>query len=336
MHRRIVTLTFLSLLVACATEFVPEEVANRDENAVILPTDDPNGRTGDVVASFLSSEHNFTFSNSNMASETLRVSYVTTAQNFDIFKWVFEGGYSNVGSTTTVSGTNERFLTVEGSLNDDTATEIGVLVEYRDGFGRYDVTHAVANANSFDVNTQRQYVTYEYMDDLRVQTASSTLGWVNEQQGWFSPSESSTITYAPCENALVGYYTSLNGNEDGINIISKDFNGFGLRSKNLVFEYKMDFLVLPNTNEATKKISLGYTPIVSGLGTSTQLQPTELWSDSSLDVTEFRQVVIPLPLISSFQLSFIKHPSQLNDQGQQRYPFSVCLRDIRIIPGNED
>ena len=334
--KKIIGLFFLSAVVACTPEFVPEEVANRDENAVILPTDDPNGRTGEVVASFLSSEHEFTFSNSNMASETLRVSYVTTAQNFDIFKWVFEGGYSNVGSTTTVSGTNERYLTIEGSLNDDTATEIGVLVEYRDGFGRYDVTHAVANANSFDVNTQRQYVTYEYMDDLVVQTASNTMGWVNEQQGWFSPSESSTITYAPCENSIVGYYTSLSGNEDQVNIISKDFNGFGLTSKNLVFEYKMDFLILPNTNEESKKISLGYTPIVSGIGTSTQLEPTELWSDSSYDVTEFRQVVIPLPLISSFRLSFMKHPSLLNDQGQQLYPFSVCLRDIRIIPGNEN
>lgn len=338
--KKIIGLIFLSTVVACTPEFIPEEVANRDANAVILPTEDPNGRTGEVVASFLSSEHDFTFSTSNMTSETLRVSYVTTAQNFDIFKWVFEGGTidSNIGTSTVNTETNEQFLTIEGSLRDSTASRIGVLINYPGGFGRYDVIHAVANANSFDVNTQRQYVTYEYQDDLIVQnsSASVTTGWENEQQGWFSPSDLATVTFSPCENALVGFYTASNSNADEATMISKDFSGFGLRPKNLVFEYKMDFLVLPNTNEESKKISLGYTPIVSGIGSDTQLEPAELWSDSTYDVTEFRQVVLPLPLIADFRLSFIKHPSPLNEQGQQLYPFSVCLRDIRIVPGNEN
>lgn len=336
--------------VGCTPEFVPDEVRNRDENAVLLPTEDPSGQTGEVTASFLSSEHDFTFSESNMSSTTLRVSYVTTARNFDVFKWVFEGGTSptDIGSTTTVSGTNEYFLTIEGNLQDDTADQIGVLVEYRDGFGRYDVTHAVANSTNVDVNLQKHYVTYEYLDDLQTQQGSSTQStstvWINGSdsqgnvlEGWFGPdpSENGTVTYGPCADALVGFYQTINGNQNEITSISKDFSGFGRQPKNLVFEYKLEFLILPTTNEEYKKISLAYTPIVPGVTNNVELTPTELWEDSTLDVTDYRQVVIPLPLIENFRLSFNKHPSILNEQGQQRFPFNVCIRDVRIIPGNE-
>lgn len=340
--------------VGCTPEFVPDEVRDRDENAVLLPTEDPSGQTGEVTASFLSSEHEFTFSESNMSSTTLRVSYVTTARNFDVFKWVFEGGTSpsDIGSTTTVSGTNEYFLTIEGNLQDDTADQIGVLVEYRDGFGRYDVTHAVANSTSVDVNLQKHYVTFEYLDNLQTQQSSSTQSSSTQSsstvwaygsdtngavlEGWFGPSDTATVTYAPCADALVGFYQTANGNQSEITSISKDFSGFGRQPKNLVFEYKLDFLILPNTNEEYKKISLAYTPIVPGVTNNVELTPTELWEDSTLDVTDYRQVVIPLPLIENFRLSFIKHPSILNELDQQRFPFNVCIRDVRIIPGNED
>ena len=78
---------------SCTPEFVPQSLLEEDPNAIISPTQDPNGRTGEVEASFLSSEHSFTVTNSIMPNDTVfRVSYVTTSKNFDIFKWVFEGG----------------------------------------------------------------------------------------------------------------------------------------------------------------------------------------------------------------------------------------------------
>ena len=129
------------------------------------------------LKAFLSSDNKFTFSKSSMISDTFSVSYVSTAQNFDIFKWVFEGGYtSGSGSSTVSSGTT----IIEGNINDpETSSQIGVLVEYRDGFGRYDVTHAVANSGSFDINTKSDYVTYEYLDDLEVQNTLNPEGWIN-------------------------------------------------------------------------------------------------------------------------------------------------------------
>ena len=319
----------LMLVCSCTPEFVPDSLLDDENTALIQPTGDPNGRTGETTASFLSSQNKFTFSESTMSSETFRVSYVTTAQNFDIFKWVFEGGYTDVGSSTTVSGTT----TIEGRLDDEeTASQVAVLIEYRDGFGRYDMTHAVANSTSFDVVSIKDFVTYEYLDDLQVHPTGGSSAWENPQQGWFSPSANSTVTYTPCPNAMVGYYQSNNGAEDEASVLSKEFSNFGTSPKNLVFEYKFEFLVLPNSPDENKKISLGYTPLVSG-SSSVTIEPGELWSDSTYDVTEFRQVVGPLPLIPNFRLSFIKYPSVLNNNGVQRYPFSVCIRNVKIVPG---
>lgn len=321
----------LLVLCSCTPEFVPQSLLEEDTNAIIRPTEDPNGRTGEVEASFLSSEHSFTVTNSIMPNDTVfRVSYVTTSKNFDIFKWVFEGGTTRVGSTTSVSGTT----IVEGNINDSaTSAQIAVLVEYDSIFGRYDMKHAVANANSFDIISIDDYVTFEYQDDLQMRNDSITWGWQNPQDGWFGPSANSTVTFTPCENAMVGYYIANGAGEDEISRISKDFANFGTTPKNLVFEYKMEFLVLPNNPDRNVKVSLGYTPIVSGSGSVT-IEPGELWSDDTYDVTEFRQVVIPLPIIPNFRLSFDKHPSVLNSAGVQRYPFSVCIRNLRIVPGN--
>ena len=321
----------LIVVCSCTPEFVPQSLLEEDANAIIRPTEDPNGRTGEVEASFLSSEHNFTVTNSVMPNDTVfRVSYVTTSKNFDIFKWVFEGGTTSVGSTTTVSGTT----IVEGDINDSqTSAHIAVLVEYDSIFGRYDMKHAVANANSFDIVSINDYVTFEYQDDLQMRNDSIPWGWENPQDGWFGPSANSTVTFTPCENAMVGYYIANGAGEDEISRISKDFANFGTSPKNLVFEYKMEFLVLPNNPDRNVKVSLGYTPIVSGSGSVT-IEPGELWSDETYDVTEFRQVVIPLPIIPNFRLSFDKHPSVLNSEGVQRYPFSVCIRNLKIVPGN--
>jgi len=317
------------ILSGCTPEYVPTLDSSANQSVIISPTGEPGGRVGELEATFLSSKNNFTFSESSMSSDTFSVSYVSTAQNFDIFKWVFEGGYvSSSGSNTTSSGTT----IVEGNINDpSTSSQIGILVEYRDGFGRYDVTHAVANSASFDVNTKSDYVTYEYLDNLKVQSSSNPNGWINTSGLWYSPSDTSTATFSVCENSIVGFYDNDDFTLTEPIDITKEFSNFGTSKKNLVFEYKIDFIVLPAISNNLKRISLGYTPNLSS-SSSITIEAGELWSNSSNESTDFRQVIIPLPLISNFNLSFTKYPSVVNANGRQAYPFNVCLRNIKIIP----
>ena len=313
----------------CTPEYVPSLDLDSEQSVIISPTGDPDGNVGELEATFLSSKNRFTFSESSMSSDTFNVSYVSTAQNFYIFKWVFEGGYvSSSGSSTTSSGTT----IVEGNINDpSTSSQIGILVEYRDGFGRYDVTHAVANSASFDINTKSDYVTHEYLDNLKVQNSSNPNGWINTSGLWYSPSDISTATFSACENSIIGFYD----NDDFTLVepidISKEFSNFGTSKKNLVFEYKIDFIVLPTISNNLKRISLGYIPNLS-TSTSVTVEAGELWSNSSNESTDFRQVVVPLPLISNFNLSFTKYPSVINANGRQAYPFNLCLRNIKIVP----
>ena len=315
--------------IGCTPEYVPTLDSSSEQSGIISPTGDPDGRVGELEATFLSSKNKFTFSESSISSDTFSVSYVSTAQNFDVFKWIFEGGYvSSSSSSTTSSGTT----IVEGNINDpSTSSQIGILVEYRDGFGRYDVTHAVANSASFDINTKSDYVTHEYLDNLKVQNSSNPNGWINTSGLWYSPSDISTATFSACENSIIGFYD----NDDFTLIepidISKEFSNFGTSKKNLVFEYKIDFIVLPTISNNLKRISLGYIPNLS-TSSSVTVEAGELWSNSSNESTDFRQVVVPLPLISNFNLSFTKYPSVINANGRQAYPFNLCLRNIKIVP----
>jgi len=41
-------------------------------------------------------------------------------------------------------------------------------------------------------------------------------------------------------------------------------------------------------------------------------------------------------LIPDFKITFTKYPSLLNSQGDERYPFNVCIRNVKIIPANEN
>ena len=325
-----IILLLLLLHTACTPEYVPSLDASSEQSDIISATGDPDGRVGELEATFLSSKSRFTFSESSLSSDTFSVSYVSTAQNFDVFKWIFEGGYTSSGSSTTSSGTT----IVEGNINDPTtSSQIGVLVEYRDGFGRYDVTHAVANSGSFDINTKSDYVTYEYLDDLKVQNSSNPSGWSNTSGLWYSPSSLSTITFSACENSIVGFYDNDDFTLTEPIEISKEFTNFGTSKKNLVFEYKIDFIVPPVISNNLKRISLGYTPNLSSTSSIT-IEDGELWSNSSNESTEFRQVIIPLPLISDFSLKFTKYPSVVNSMGRQAYPFNLCIRNIKIVPSD--
>ena len=325
-----IILLLLLLHTACTPEYVPSLDASSEQSDIISATGDPDGRVGELEATFLSSKSRFTFSESSLSSDTFSVSYVSTAQNFDVFKWIFEGGYTSSGSSTTSSGTT----IVEGNINDPTtSSQIGVLVEYREGFGRYDVTHAVANSGSFDINTKSDYVTYEYLDDLKVQNSSNPSGWSNTSGLWYSPSNLSTVTFSACENSIVGFYDNDDFTLTEPIEISKEFSNFGTSKKNLVFEYKIDFIVPPLISNNLKRISLGYTPNLS-LTSSITVEDGELWFNSSNESTEFRQVVIPLPLISDFSLKFTKYPSVVNSMGRQAYPFNVCIRNIKIVPSD--
>ena len=325
---KFILLIFL-VFIGCTPEYVPTLDPNSKQSGIISPTGDPDGRVGELEATFLSSKNKFTFSESSLSSDTFNISYVSTAQNFDVYKWIFEGGYvSSSGSSTTSSGTT----IVEGNINDpSTSSQIGILVEYRDGFGRYDVTHAVANSASFDINTKSDYVTYEYLDNLKVQTSSNPNGWINTSGLWYSPSDISTATFSVCENSIVGFYDNDDFTLTDPIDISKEFSNFGTSKKNLVFEYKIDFIVLPAISNNLKRISLGYTPNLSS-SSSVTFEAGELWSNSSNESTDFRQVIIPLPLISNFNLSFTKYPSVVNANGRQAYPFNICLRNIKIVP----
>ncbi len=321
-------LSIFLLFVRCTPEYVPTLDSNSEKNEIISPTGDPDGKVGELEATFLSSKNKFTFSKSSLSSDTFTVSYVSTAQNFDVFKWIFQGGYTSSGSSTTSSGTT----IIEGNINDpNTSSQIGVSVEYRNGFGRYDVTHAVANSGSFDINMEKDYVTYEYLDDLRVQSQSNPNGWINTSGLWYSPSDISTATFSVCENSIVGFYDNDDFTLTEPIDITKEFSNFGTIKKNLVFEYKIDFIVLPAISNNLKRISLGFTPNLSSISSNT-IEAGELWSNSSNESTEFRQVILPLPLISDFSLSFTKHPSVINANGRQAYPFNVCLRNIKIVP----
>ena len=308
------------LLWGCTPEFVPDtSEVDEQMTTIITPTKRADDRSGTVQASFLSSENNFTFANSVMDSVPFTVSYVSTAQNMDSVVWIFEG--STLDNDT-----------IRGRLSSNSPTEsvIAARVQYNK-FGRYNVTHAVSNQDNFDILTERNYVTYEYLDSLQIQTTEIPNGWRSPEQGWFSPSM--LYTYSVCENALVGFHTIDNPEANNPHIISKDFRSFGTSPKNLIFEYKLDYLALPASEDSNTKFSLSYNAIFAATATET-IVPSELWAETGYEADSWRQVVVELPLIGDFRLTFTKYPSIIDSRDRQLFPFSVCIRNIRIIPSD--
>lgn len=319
---------FLSsaFLFSCTKEFVPPEDTEADTNllAIIAPSGNPDHKTGSVQASFLSSNSVFTVASSTLSNLAFPVTFISTAQNNDSIVWIFEG---STASPTTLRG------------NASSPSAVATQVFYQK-LGSFDVVHAVANKTDFNVIRKKNYVSYEFRDNLTID-ATNDDSWTvlsAEPIGWIAPAD--TYVYAPCEESLVAFHTLrnpdtgevLDTNNDN-HTLSKSFRSFGDEPKNLVFEYKIDFIALPTVVDINPKISLSYNPIIalgSGLN-PVETDPYELWSDVTYEVTRFRQVIIPLPNLSDFDLVFTKYPSTLNENDDQLHPFTVCIRDIRIV-----
>ena len=319
---------FLSsaFLFSCTKEFVPPEDTEADTNllAIIAPSGNPDHKTGSVQASFLSSNSVFTVASSTLSNLEFPVTFISTAENNDSIVWIFEG---STASPTTLRG------------NASSPSAVATQVFYQK-LGSFDVVHAVANKTDFNVIRKKNYVSYEFRDNLTID-ATNDDSWTvlsAEPIGWIAPAD--TYVYAPCEESLVAFHTLrnpdtgevLDTNNDN-HTLSKSFRSFGDEPKNLVFEYKIDFIALPTVVDINPKISLSYNPIIalgSGLN-PVETDPYELWSDVTYEVTRFRQVIIPLPNLSDFDLVFTKYPSALNENDDQLHPFTVCIRDIRIV-----
>ena len=321
-----------AFLFSCTKEFVPPENTEANANllAIIAPSGNPDHKTGPVQASFLSSNSVFSLASSTLSDLDFPVRFISTAQNNNSFVWIFEG---STASPTTLRG------------NTSSASSVATQVFYQK-LGSFDVVHAVANKTDFNFIRKKDYVSIEFRDNLTIDSTDDDSWTVlpAESNGWIAPGASSTpsktYTYAPCEESLVAFHTLRNqvtgevlGANNDNHKLSKSFRSFGDEPKNLVFEYKIDFVALPTVVDENPKISLSYNPIITpGSGSIPfETDPYELWSDVTYDVTRFRQVIIPLPNLSDFDLVFIKYPSALNENGEQLHPFTVCIRDIRIV-----
>ena len=321
-----------AFLCSCTKEFVPPENTEANANllAIITPSGNPDHKTGPVQASFLSSNSVFSVASSTLSNLAFPVTFISTAQNNDSIVWIFEG---STASPTTLRG------------NASSPSAVATQVFYQK-LGSFDVVHAVANKTDFNVIRKKDYVSYEFRDNLTIDATNDDSWTVSPAglNGWITTGASSTPTktyvYAPCEESLVAFHTLRNLNTGEVldtnndnHILSKSFRSFGDEPKNLVFEYKIDFIVLPTVVDINPKVSLSYNPIIapgSGLD-PVETDPYELWSDVTYEVTRFRQVIIPLPNLSDFDLVFTKYPSALNENDEQLHPFTVCIRNIRIV-----
>tara|TARA_B100000767_G_scaffold275531_1_gene313035 strand:+ start:400 stop:1392 length:993 start_codon:yes stop_codon:yes gene_type:complete len=326
--RRVVVLFLVNVfLFSCSKEFVPllESDDQTTTSSIIGPSNDPNHKSGSLQASFLSTNSVFTVASSTLSSVAFPITFISTSENNDSLVWIFEG---STASPTTLRG------------NISSPSAVATRVYYRD-FGRFDVVHAVANKTNIDIITKKDYVTYEFLDNLTIDSSNDDSWEVTsaESIGWIAPN--ADYFYEGCKDALISFHTlrdQITGNilpNNNVNhVLSKSFRSFGTKPKNLVFEYKMEFIALPTVIDSNMKVLLSYNPIIdlgSGVASSTQSASYELWSDSSYDVTNFRQVVIPLPNLTDFDLIFTKYPSVLDIENNQIHPFTVCIRGIRIV-----
>ena len=102
----------------------------------------------------------------------------------------------------------------------------------------------------------------------------------------------------------------------------------------MIFEFKYDFQIFPNQDMGSPKLGLSMYPSSSiPAGLSSEDIPA-LWEDGNPDRTEFRQVVIELPQVEEFTLVFTKYLGDLNASDLSKYPFTACIRNLRIVPAD--
>jgi len=164
------------------------------------------------------------------------------------------------------------------------------------------------NMNSRLIDLEQQVQQSVQSSEVTVETLSDDLKEVNREirKLWDLSNKRNKQRIATLEDQLNSIDSSIKEiftQSQEIRLISKEFSNFGTTKKNLVFEYKIDFIVLPAISNNLKRISLGYTPNLSS-SSSITIEAGELWSNSSNESTDFRQVIVPLPLISNFNLSF--------------------------------
>ncbi len=327
MRAVVVLFLFNVFLFSCSKEFVPPADFDDETNtsSIIGPTNNANHKSGPVEANFLSTSSVITVASSTLSSMSFPVTFISTSENNDSIVWIFEG---STASPTTLRG------------NISSPSSVATRVYYQE-FGRYDVVHAVSNKTDIDIIKKKDYVTYEFLDNLTIDSSNEDSWEVisEESIGWIAPNDE--YFYAGCKDALISFHTlrdqitgNILPNNNVDHTLTKSFRSFGTKPKNLVFEYKMEFIDLPSVIDSDMKVSLSYNPVIdlgSGISSSTLSESHELWSDSSYDVTNFRQIVIPLPNLRDFDLIFTKYPSVLDEQNNQKHPFTVCVRGIRIV-----
>jgi len=325
---------FLGLL-AC-TEPTPEEPEPEPIDELIGPTGNPSDRSGALTADFIATQRTILRNINHMAdNDVVPVTFISTAQNYDSLVWVIERGIpldfdgnpipADNLSAASVSATldtinNIPHLVLRGRA-DDMVSPISVNVGFYP-FGRYTVTHGAANGTNYDINTQRDFIKFEYEEAWgnQVSTGTSSSAWRLQDTTtanaalWVPPSQH---MYSSCPDSMLAFFTL-----EGDSYISKSFSGFTRAEKSLVFEYKFEYRSA-TTDETSKKLSVSFFP-----STNLGVNPAELppiWEETSNTVTEFEEAIIPIPQVEDFTLIFTKYDIP------EDASFSVCIRNMKII-----
>ena len=313
------------MVTACSKTTLVQDTES-GTSSIIAKTNYTDGNSGGITIDFVSSENRVSFSQNLFDDrDTLEVTYITKTQNFDSLVWVFQGAepfLQTANTTYTVSTTqyiesSKEEQSVFGGIK--SAVPYSMTVPYRT-FGKYDVLHGASNSRFVDTRLFNDYVEIVYEDnreDWEAWESSGAEGWVSTEAD----------TFSLCMESLVAFYTNRE-----IARIKKPFTGFGGIRKNLIFGFKYAFQVFPNQDSGAPKLGLSLYPSESiPAGLSADDIPN-LWENSNVERTEFRQVVIELPQVEEFSLIFTKYPGDLNEDGQPLYPFTACIRNLRIIP----
>ena len=317
------------LLISSCTKTSLIQLPAEQGNSIISKTSYTDGNGGGIESEFLSSDNKISFSQNLLEErDTLEITFITQSQNLDSLVWVFQGAepiLETANASYTVSTTHYLDSKIEeqavyGGIK--TSIPYSVTVPYR-VFGNYDVFHGASNSFAIDTSLEEDYVMISYNDD-RENWEVWNSGSANS--GWVSPPEG---TFSVCMESLVGFHT----NQEAVRI-KKPFTGFGTSRKNLIFEFKYDFQIFPSQDTGAPKLGVSMYPSAEIPGNLTAEDIPNLWDNGDAKRTEFRQVIVELPQVEEFTLVFTKYPGEIDEEGLPIYPFTACIRNIRIVPLN--